>query len=80
MDSSRLVLKSNDKTKQMKKNLLLVLFLLVITFVQAQNSEKELITNSEKAINKLNDTVSRRLLQKQNPIKSVIRTILIQID
>jgi hypothetical protein len=44
----------------MKKILLLVLFLLAITFVQAQNFEKELIINSEKAVKKLNDTVGHR--------------------
>lgn len=40
------------------RKLTLLLFVLVnFTFVQAQNSEKELITNTEKAVKKINDTI-----------------------
>jgi hypothetical protein len=50
----------------MKNFLLTVTFLLTITFAQAQNSEKELITNSEKAVKKLNDTISGGWKKKGN--------------
>ena len=40
------------------RKLTLLLFILVnFTFVQAQNSEKELIQNTEKAVKKINDTI-----------------------
>ncbi|MRX69581.1 DUF3078 domain-containing protein [Flavobacterium resistens] len=40
------------------KKLTLLLFVLVnFTFLQAQNSEKELIQNTEKAVKKINDTI-----------------------
>ncbi|MDP5198557.1 DUF3078 domain-containing protein [Flavobacterium sp. DG2-3] len=40
------------------RKLTLLLFILVnFTFVQAQNSEKELIKNTEKAVKKINDTI-----------------------
>ncbi|TDP04027.1 DUF3078 domain-containing protein [Flavobacterium sp. 245] len=40
------------------RKLALLLFILVnFTFLQAQNSEKELITNTEKAVKKINDTI-----------------------
>ncbi|WP_125718735.1 DUF3078 domain-containing protein [Flavobacterium ustbae] len=41
----------------MRKILLLLFVLANLTFVQAQNSEKELITNTEKAVKKINDTI-----------------------
>jgi hypothetical protein len=41
----------------MKKITLLALLLVNFTFVHAQNSEKELIQNTEKAVKKLNDTI-----------------------
>jgi hypothetical protein len=41
----------------MKKITLLVLMLVNFTFVHAQNSEKELIQNTEKAVKKLKDTI-----------------------
>ena len=50
----------------MKKTLLLVTFLLTIAIVHAQNSEKELITNTEKAVKKLNDTTSSGWKKKGN--------------
>lgn len=50
----------------MKNFLLTVTFLLTITFAQAQNSEKELITNTEKAVKKLNDTISGGWKKKGN--------------
>lgn len=40
----------------MKKILFLILFFTTITLVQAQNSEKEIIKNTEKAVQMLNDT------------------------
>ena len=41
----------------MKKITLLLFILVNITFVQAQNTEKELIQNTEKAVEKINDTI-----------------------
>jgi len=41
----------------MRKLALLLCILTNFTFVQAQNSEKELITNTEKAVKKINDTI-----------------------
>ena len=41
----------------MKKLALLLLILANFTFVHAQNSEKELIQNTEKAVKKINDTI-----------------------
>ena len=41
----------------MRKLTLLLFILANLTFVQAQNSEKELIQNTEKAVKKINDTI-----------------------
>lgn len=41
----------------MRKLALLLFVLANLTFVQAQNSEKELIQNTEKAVKKINDTI-----------------------
>ncbi|WP_163398524.1 DUF3078 domain-containing protein [Flavobacterium fluviatile] len=41
----------------MRKIALLLIILANVTFVQAQNSEKELIQNTEKAVKKINDTI-----------------------
>ena len=41
----------------MRKLTLLIFILANFTFVQAQNTEKELIQNTEKAVTKINDTI-----------------------
>jgi hypothetical protein len=41
----------------MRKLFILLFVLANIAFVQAQNSEKELVQNTEKAVKKINDTI-----------------------
>lgn len=50
----------------MKKTLLLILFSTTVTFVQAQNSEKELILNTEKVVKSIADTTKNGWKKKGN--------------
>jgi hypothetical protein len=52
----------------MKKLLLLTFFVLAITAVRAQDAEKEIITNTEKAVKKISDTTSNGWKRKGNLI------------
>lgn len=58
MDKNGLVhLRINSKLKNMKKILLLSMLFFAITSANAQNTEKELAQNTERAAKKLNDTI-----------------------
>ena len=57
-----------NKKNQMKNFLILLTFLSSSLYIQAQNSEKELIQNTEKAVKSLNDTIQDGWKKKGNII------------